>query len=108
VVQSKVWVIVLIACQIGFSEEAQKPVCNAETVGQFWPAEANRDRASLARLAHCGVLEVCSHGVWRYHWDRMTIRIDQLRKKPARPSGNSSAAGCAVLPDAPPIDLSLP
>lgn len=100
------WMMVLIACQIGFSEEARKPVCNAETAGQFWPAEANQDRALLARLAHCGTLEVCSHGTWRYHWDRTTIHVDQLRKRP-QPSGNSSDAVCRATPDAPPVDLHL-
>jgi hypothetical protein len=49
---------------IGFAQDAQKPVCNAETRGQFWPAEANSSADAVRRLTQSGEIEMCSKGLW--------------------------------------------
>jgi hypothetical protein len=65
-----------------------KPACTKQTLGQMWPAAANRDPVFRSKLSRCGELEVCVRGVWRYRWERLTVRLDQLHgasriKKPA-------------------------
>ncbi len=79
----RIFLTLFIASQLGTAGEPPKPVCNADNAGDFWPAEANRDRIALARYARSGQLEVCGHAMWRYHWVRLTVRVDQLAKKPS-------------------------
>ena len=70
--------------QPGTAEEPRKPVCNADTAGDFWPAEANRDSNALAKFARSGELEVCSHGYWRYRWIHLTVRVNNPKKPPVQ------------------------
>ena len=79
----KFFLIALILGQPEVAVERRKPVCNAATVGDFWPSEANRDRIALARFARTGELELCGHGIWRYHWMHLTVQIHRLAKKPS-------------------------
>jgi hypothetical protein len=78
------------------ASDEQKPVCDADTNGQFWPEAANHDSKLLKKFSRCGELEVCRHGRRRYHWESMTVRIDQLRGGSQLPK----PAGCEVPPDA--------
>ena len=73
-----------------------KPVCDADTNGQFWPEAANHDSKLLKKFSRCGELEVCRHGRRRYRWESMTVRIDQLRGGSQLPK----PAGCEAPPDA--------
>jgi len=56
-----------------------KPPCNRENAGRLWPDAANHDANSRRKSARCGELERCMHGLWRYHWESLTVRLDQLR-----------------------------
>lgn len=70
-----------IGAQLGRSEGSAKPACNASTAGQYWPTNANHDRVSLIRSAQCGELEFCARKGWRYRWERLTVRANQLGKR---------------------------
>ena len=61
------------------TDDDPKPACNAKIAGQLWPAAANHDAALRKKLSRCGELEFCARGIWHYHWESMTVRIDQLR-----------------------------
>jgi len=78
------------------AEDAVRPKCTKKNVGQMWPEAANHDHKVLSRLAHCGELQMCIRDVWRYRWDSLTVRLDQLRGG----SAFRKPAGCEVLPDA--------
>jgi hypothetical protein len=88
--------VVLLAFGLAcFGADGVKPECNRKNAGKLWPQAANRDRGSLSKLARCGELQICTRGVWRYHWESLTVRVDQLRggakfQKPA---------GCEVSPE---------
>ena len=81
-----------------FGADTQRPACNAQTSGRMWPEAANRDHKIVSKLARCGDLLICTRGVWRYHWEPLTVRVDQLRhgSKSKRP------AGCEVTAEVPP------
>jgi len=54
----------------------------------MWPDSANHSPKQLSKLARCGDLAICTRGVWRYRWEALTVRLDQLRggskfRKPA-------------------------
>lgn len=85
----------LVCVGLGFGAEDLKPACNAQTAGKLWPDVANQDARLRKKLAHCGELELCTRGVWRYRWEALTVRLDQLR------GGESIAkpAGCEILPE---------
>lgn len=57
-----------------------RPACNAQARGRLWPAEAEQDARAAHRLARCGQLLMCTGGLWRYRWQRLTVRVDQLQK----------------------------
>jgi hypothetical protein len=79
----------------GLPPDALKPACNSENIGRMWPEAANHDHKSVGKLARCGELQICTRGAWRYHWQPLTVTIDQLRDgvKSRRP------AGCEEPPD---------
>jgi hypothetical protein len=56
-----------------------KPACTERLAGQLWPEAANRDPLLRKKMARCGELEMCTRGLWRYHWEALTVRLDQLR-----------------------------
>jgi len=69
---------------IGFAQESEKPVCNAKTRGQFWPAEANESRSELSKYIQQGDLEICTFGTYRYKWVRASVNVrDLVRVKSA-------------------------
>jgi len=88
--------LAICASVLGLASGDPKPACNAKTAGQLWPEVANRDPALRKKLSRCGELELCTRGNWRYHWESLTVRIDQLRGGSQLPK----PAGCEVLPDA--------
>jgi len=82
--------------------DASKPACNAQNMGRFWPEAANHDHAAVNKLARCGELEICTRGPWHYHWQALTVTVDQLRGVKSKPascmetSDNESAPGTAA------------
>jgi hypothetical protein len=88
--------IVASASVLCLASDDLKPVCDAETAGQLWPEAANHDFSLRKKFSHCGELEFCTRGKWRYHWKSITVRIDQLRGGSRLPK----PAGCEVPPEA--------
>ena len=86
---AKIGFALIAVAPLALPDEPQKPACDKSTAGQFWPPEANQDHQALARLARCGELEMCVRNVWRHHWEKLTVRADQLGK--SRPSSTCSA-----------------
>ena len=72
-------VTVLIGA-LGLAGSNQKPACNTETLGQFWPSEANVNRDVARRLYQRGELEMCSLSVWKYKWERVSVSVHDLRR----------------------------
>jgi hypothetical protein len=77
------------AAAAGVCSEPPRQSCNSATRGQLWPEPANTDRAFARRAAQCGELRMCTKGLWRHRWERLSVHISQL-------SGDASAAapGC--------------
>jgi len=74
--------------------DADKPACTRDNAGQLWPEAANHDAKERRRLAQCGELELCARGIWRYHWEPLTVRFDQLNRN----GRTAKPAGCEILP----------
>jgi hypothetical protein len=72
-----------------------KPACNAGSVGRLWPEAANHDPKLRKKMARCGELELCTRGIWRYRWESLTVRLDQL------PGGSRlpKPAACEASPE---------
>ena len=64
-----------------------RPACNSENQGQMWPEAANHDHKLMSRLVRCGELFICVRGVWHYHWEAPSVRVDQLQHH-AKSSGS--------------------
>jgi hypothetical protein len=62
-------------------QESEKPACNSELRGSFWPLEANSDAKLLQSLARAGKLEMCVVEVWRHKWEQVGVHIRQLEEK---------------------------
>jgi hypothetical protein len=60
--------------------EPERPACSSALEGQFWPLRANSDRKLASRLAHCGQLDICSRGTFKFRWRPLTVRVDQLSR----------------------------
>ena len=71
--------------------------CNKKTAGQYWPEAANHDHKAFSKLAKCGELQMCIREIWRYKWEFLTVRLDQLRGG----SHFTKPVGCEVLPEPP-------
>jgi hypothetical protein len=76
----KVAALIAFFAAICFSQDAQKPVCNAKTRGQFWPPEANTSPDAARRLTQSGEIEMCSQGRWRYKWEHLSVTVRDLAK----------------------------
>ena len=89
----RIYVATVVCIGLGFGAEDPKPACNELTAGKLWPDAANQDAKLRKRLARCGELELCTRGVWRYRWEALTVRLDQLR------GGESivKPVGCEIL-----------
>jgi hypothetical protein len=97
---SRVLAIALIltsASLLCLASDEPKPVCDADTNGQFWPEAANHDSKLFKKLSRCGELEVCARTRYHYRWESMTVRIDQLRGGSQLPK----PAGCEAPPGQP-------
>jgi hypothetical protein len=81
-----------------------RPPCGPQNHGQMWPEAANHDSKLRARLIRCGELYICVRGVWHYHWESPSVRVDQLARggkpqvsKPSvceeHPAGDTRRAG---------------
>ncbi len=87
----KLAVVFILFATIGFAEDAQRPVCNKSTHGQFWPAEANGDREVAGRLIRQGELEMCSYDTWKYRWKPMSVSVRNLSRDKRAPDTTSVA-----------------
>ena len=72
-----------------------KTTCDATSAGLLWPEAANHDFQLRKKYSRCGELEVCTRGRWHFHWQSVTVRLDQLRGG----SQFAKPAGCEVLPE---------
>lgn len=63
-----------------FAEDARKPVCNAQSQGQFWPEEANFSKDTARQLYQRGELEMCTLAVWKYRWEHISVNVRDLAK----------------------------
>jgi len=77
------------------AEDAPRPACNSENIGEMWPEAANHDHKALLRLARCGELQMCVRNGKKFRWEALTVRIDQLRGG----SKNDKPSGCEVSPE---------
>ncbi len=77
------------------AEDAPRPRCNSENVGEMWPDAANHDPKALVRLARCGELQMCVRNGKKFRWEALTVRIDQL----GGGSKNGQPSGCEVSPE---------
>ena len=77
-----------------------KPACNARTLGRLWPEAANHDSKLRKKMARCGELELCTHGIWRYRWESLTVRLDQLPggAKLPKPAACEASSEVAIEP----------
>jgi len=55
-----------------------RPACTSQIQGRLWPDAANHDPKLIPRLVRCGELLLCVRGNWRYHWEALSVRVDQL------------------------------
>ncbi len=85
----KLTAVLSLLCALAWADDTPKPACNAKTLGQFWPAEANADRDANRRLAQQGDLQICSYGKWKYGWKTMSVSILELSRQPGRPPDKS-------------------
>lgn len=92
----RILALALLFVSANFAGGDEKPACNASTKGLFWPEAANRDSKLRQKASRCGELEVCARGQWHFHWQSLTVRLDQLRGG----SQLAKPAGCEVLPEA--------
>lgn len=103
------WSVLLLLLVLPcLAEDLTRPPCNARNRGQFWPEQANSDREAARQAARCGELQVCTVGLWRHHWEPLTVHVTQLGKgarqeipgcgKPAAiaPSRSATPAAAAV------------
>ena len=76
-----------------FAGPTRKPVCNARSLGQFWPGKANFSRDAARRLYQSGELEMCSLAVWKYRWEHISVNVHDLAKGRHRLTSESRKAG---------------
>jgi hypothetical protein len=90
---SRIQAAALLIASAGLASDDSKPACGAETAGQMWPEAANHDSKLRKKFSRCGELELCTLTRRHYHWELITVRIDQLR------GGSASAkpADCEAL-----------
>jgi hypothetical protein len=73
-----------------------RPQCSSKNQGQLWPEAANHDAKLMSHLMRCGELFICVRGVWHYHWEAPSIRLDQLAGHSKSKAAKSRAAKPAV------------
>ena len=79
------WIVALLLFAIPcFPEEKERSPCNAQNRGRLWPEQANTDPALARQALHCGELQMCSLGTWKYGWQPLTVHISQLGIAPNR------------------------
>jgi hypothetical protein len=76
----KTTLLIAFSAAICFAQEAPKPICNAKTQGQFWPAEANSNPQAVRRYTQSGELELCARGLWKYKWEHLSINARDFAK----------------------------
>jgi hypothetical protein len=78
----KLTAVLSLFCGLACADDTPKPACNAKTLGQFWPPEANADRDANRRLAQQGDLQICTYGKWKYGWKAMSVSVRELSRRP--------------------------
>jgi hypothetical protein len=81
----KLIAVLSLICTAGLAGESERPVCNAKTRGQFWPAEANGSRDATRALAQQGGLQMCTFGTWKYKWKPMSVNVRDLAREKRMP-----------------------
>jgi hypothetical protein len=77
------------------TQEADRPRCTSQNTGEFYPTLANKDHALAQKLVRCGQLEICARtNTWRYHWQYLSVTLDQLAARKNREVQQPSA--CSV------------
>lgn len=75
-----------------FGADDARPQCSARNQGQLWPEAANHDSKLMSHLMRCGELLICVRGVWHYHWEAPSIRLDQLARHSKSAADESKTA----------------
>jgi hypothetical protein len=87
---SRIQAAAMLIASACLASDDLKPACDASTAGQLGPEAANHDSKLRKKFSRCGELEVCTLTRRHYHWELITVRIDQLRGGAAL----SKPAGC--------------
>ena len=85
--------LALLSLTALLSAETPKPACDKKTQGQFWPEQANRDRALMFNLSRRGELEICSvHGrkIKTFQWETVGVHVSQLIQARQETQGTSA------------------
>ncbi len=69
-----------------------RPACSSQNQGRLWPEAANHDSKLMSHLMRCGELFICVRGVWHYHWEAPSIRLDQLARHSDSKAAKSKTA----------------
>ncbi len=96
----KLTAMLSLFCLMAFAEDAQpeaeRPVCDAKTNGQFWPAVANGDRDAARKFVQQGELQMCTVHHRRYKWKLLSVSVRDLAREKAsatsKPDANLTAA----------------
>ena len=97
-----IWMVFPILCgSIASAQQAGRPACNEQNVGLFWPEQANWDRQAAKVAEHCGELMLCTRGVWKHSWQRLTVHVTQLAKGTKREIPGCEATHAVVRNDSP-------
>jgi len=74
----KTWLLLAAVSTLCLAADASRPVCNAQNYGRMWPDAANHNPKMLTKLSQCGDLQICTRPGFRYRWEALTVRVDQL------------------------------
>jgi hypothetical protein len=96
-------IFLLFCAGAGFAEQAERPSCNAQNLGRFWPDQANWDHAAAHRAEYCGQLLIRTRGTWTHRWQPLTVHVKQLGKSRKRPIPGCDASDTATS-DIPALD----
>ncbi len=83
--------VIFLAIAVGFSCEAKsdttRPVCDGGQAGKIWSSSV-KPEGKNGKGNRSGDLQVCAHGVYRYHWQALTVSYQELLRA-AQSKGHS-------------------
>ncbi len=72
---------IVLALAAGFSCEAKsdttRPVCDGGQAGRIWSSSV-KPEGKNREGNQSGDLQVCARGVYRYHWQALTVSYQEL------------------------------